>query len=245
MNNDIKFLNTESRTWYSLTKFLRPFWIACPSYFFRPQYVWFPSYLYVGSVPNSSGQLAELIVGRNKYSTRVICIVTRSYCFVYISYSKFQDFSFLPLPASPFLQIHSVAQPAEISVPYSVPALDWAPSCHSACCPADSHGLPRSHSSVVRSVQGQRSSPPSPQWGDSVVSYPWPVFGVSDSDPHVTTEAQVNLSPDLPSLWWLLIRQQWPTLGEKHQTGVTNQFPYSIQYDSIKVTHDIYDELMG
>ena len=42
-------------------KFCRPFWIACLSYFFRPQYVWFPSYLYVKLIPNSSGQLAELI----------------------------------------------------------------------------------------------------------------------------------------------------------------------------------------
>ena len=30
--------------------------------FFRPQYVWFPSHLYIGVIPNSSGQLAELIV---------------------------------------------------------------------------------------------------------------------------------------------------------------------------------------
>ena len=30
--------------------------------FFRPQYVWFPSKFYTGVIPNSSGQLAELII---------------------------------------------------------------------------------------------------------------------------------------------------------------------------------------
>ena len=30
--------------------------------FFRPQYVWYLSHLYVALIPNSSGQLAELIV---------------------------------------------------------------------------------------------------------------------------------------------------------------------------------------
>ena len=29
---------------------------------FRPQYVWFLVHLYVGLIPNSSGQLADLIV---------------------------------------------------------------------------------------------------------------------------------------------------------------------------------------
>ena len=33
-----------------------------PQLFFRPQYVWFPSHLYVGLIPKSSGQLEELIV---------------------------------------------------------------------------------------------------------------------------------------------------------------------------------------
>ena len=30
--------------------------------FFRPQYVWFPSHLYIDVIPNSSGQSTELIV---------------------------------------------------------------------------------------------------------------------------------------------------------------------------------------
>ena len=46
-------------------KLWKPFWIACLSYFFRPQYVWFPVHLYTGLLPDSSGQLAE------NYSTRV------------------------------------------------------------------------------------------------------------------------------------------------------------------------------
>ena len=33
-----------------------------PQLFFRPQYVWFPSHLYTGVIPNSTGQLSELIV---------------------------------------------------------------------------------------------------------------------------------------------------------------------------------------
>ena len=33
-----------------------------PHFFGRPHYVWFPSHLYVALIPNSSGQLAELIV---------------------------------------------------------------------------------------------------------------------------------------------------------------------------------------
>ena len=43
-------------------KFCRPFGIACLNYFFRLQYVWFPSHLYVGLIPNSSGHLVDLIV---------------------------------------------------------------------------------------------------------------------------------------------------------------------------------------
>ena len=61
MNNDIKFLNTECETWYSLTSFEDHFGIYTPV-IFRPQNVWFPSHLYVGLILNSSGQLAELIV---------------------------------------------------------------------------------------------------------------------------------------------------------------------------------------
>ena len=33
-----------------------------PQLFFRPQYEWFLAYLYGPVIPNSSGQLAELIV---------------------------------------------------------------------------------------------------------------------------------------------------------------------------------------
>ena len=32
-----------------------------PQLFFRPQYVWCSARLYIGVIPNSSGQLAELI----------------------------------------------------------------------------------------------------------------------------------------------------------------------------------------
>ena len=35
---------------------------ASLGYFFRLQYVWFPVHLDTGKTPNSSGQLAELIV---------------------------------------------------------------------------------------------------------------------------------------------------------------------------------------
>ena len=45
MNNDIKFLNRERRTRYSLTHFEDHFWIACLSYFLDPnmygfQFIW-------------------------------------------------------------------------------------------------------------------------------------------------------------------------------------------------------------
>ena len=45
MNNDIKFLNREWRTRYSLTNFEDHFWIASLSYFLDPnmcgfQYIW-------------------------------------------------------------------------------------------------------------------------------------------------------------------------------------------------------------
>ena len=33
-----------------------------PQLYFRPQYMCFPSHLFVGMIPSSSGQLAELIV---------------------------------------------------------------------------------------------------------------------------------------------------------------------------------------
>ena len=60
MNDGIKFLKMKDTIFPHL--FWRPFWIACLGYFFRPQYVWFPSHLYIGVIPNSSVQLSELIV---------------------------------------------------------------------------------------------------------------------------------------------------------------------------------------
>ena len=33
-----------------------------PHVIFRPQYVWFLSHFYIDKIPNSSGQLAELII---------------------------------------------------------------------------------------------------------------------------------------------------------------------------------------
>ena len=62
MNNDIKFLNIEWRTRNSLINFEDHFGLHASVIFFRPQYMWFPSQLYIGVIPNSSGQLAELIV---------------------------------------------------------------------------------------------------------------------------------------------------------------------------------------
>ena len=62
MNNDIKFLNMERRTWYSFTNFEDQ--LDCMlQLFFRPQFVWFPSHLCIGVIPNSSGQL----IGRTNY----------------------------------------------------------------------------------------------------------------------------------------------------------------------------------
>ena len=61
MNNDIKFLNIEWRTWYSLTNIDDRFGLHDPVNF-RPQYVWFPLHLYASLIPNSSSQLAELII---------------------------------------------------------------------------------------------------------------------------------------------------------------------------------------
>ena len=64
MNNDIKFLKIKWRTRYSLTNFDDDLGLGLHAsvIFFSAQYVWFPSYLYIGMIPNSSGQLAELIV---------------------------------------------------------------------------------------------------------------------------------------------------------------------------------------
>ena len=60
MNNDIKFPNIEWRTRYSLTNFEDHFGLHA-SVIFRLQYVCFLAHLYVGLIPNTSGQLAELI----------------------------------------------------------------------------------------------------------------------------------------------------------------------------------------
>ena len=60
MNKDIKFLNIEIRTWYSLT-YLEDHIGLLPSVSFRPEYVWFPLHFYVALIPKSSGQLAEII----------------------------------------------------------------------------------------------------------------------------------------------------------------------------------------
>ena len=61
MNNDITFLNREWRTRYSLTNFKTNL-DYMPQLLLRSRYVWFPSDLYIGVIPNSNGQLAELIV---------------------------------------------------------------------------------------------------------------------------------------------------------------------------------------
>ena len=61
MNKNIKFLNIVWRTWYSLPNFEDHIGLHVPI-IFRPQYVLFPSHLCVGLIPNSSGQLEELIV---------------------------------------------------------------------------------------------------------------------------------------------------------------------------------------
>ena len=41
---------------------LKTIFYCMPQLFFRPQYVWFSSHLYINVIPNSSGQLADLIV---------------------------------------------------------------------------------------------------------------------------------------------------------------------------------------
>ena len=76
MNTDIKFLNIEWGTQYSLTKFEDCFGLHA-SVISSHQYVWFVAHLYVGLIPKSSGQLAELIV--YIIPLEYICIVTRSY----------------------------------------------------------------------------------------------------------------------------------------------------------------------
>ena len=65
MNNDIKFLDIEWRTPYPLRNFEDRFGLCASSYFLILKYVCFPVHLYTGYIPNSSGQLAELIKTKN------------------------------------------------------------------------------------------------------------------------------------------------------------------------------------
>ena len=76
MNNDIKFLNIEWSTRYSLTIFG-----LYASVIFRLEYVWFLVHLYIGLFPNSCGQLAELIA--DIIPLEKICIVNRPYWMSY------------------------------------------------------------------------------------------------------------------------------------------------------------------
>ena len=62
INNDIKFFNTEWWTPNALTYFEYHFGLHASVIFFRPKYVWFLVQLDVGYHPNSSGELAEIIV---------------------------------------------------------------------------------------------------------------------------------------------------------------------------------------
>ena len=65
------------RTPYPLTHFEDRLGLRA-SVIFRLQYVCFPVHLYTGQLPNSSGQLAELIV--HIITLDYISIVTKSYC---------------------------------------------------------------------------------------------------------------------------------------------------------------------
>ena len=75
----LKVLNTEWRTRYSLTNFEDHYGLHAPVIFFKPQYVLFLVHLYVSWLPNSSGQLAELIIHATCIPLEYICIVTPSY----------------------------------------------------------------------------------------------------------------------------------------------------------------------
>ena len=61
VNSDIKFLHIEWRTPYPLTNFEDRLGLRASDIFFL-QCVWIPDHLYTGLLPNSSRQLAELIV---------------------------------------------------------------------------------------------------------------------------------------------------------------------------------------
>ena len=60
MNNDIEFL-TKDKEHDIPSQILKTILDCMHQSFFRHQYMWFLSYLYVGMIPNSSDQLAELI----------------------------------------------------------------------------------------------------------------------------------------------------------------------------------------
>ena len=64
MSNDIKLLNIEWRTQYSLTNFEYHFGLH-GSVIYRPQYVWFLVHLYVGLIPNSSGNARSQGISNN------------------------------------------------------------------------------------------------------------------------------------------------------------------------------------
>ena len=77
MNNDIKFLDIEWRTWYSLTYFEDHFGLRASfiSYRLDPNICGF---LHISVISNSGGQLAELIV--YIIPLEIIRIFTRFYC---------------------------------------------------------------------------------------------------------------------------------------------------------------------
>ena len=77
MNNDIKFLDIEWKTWCSLTYFEDHFGLHASviSYFLDPNICGF---LHISVIPNSGGQLAELIV--YIIPLEIIRIFTRFYC---------------------------------------------------------------------------------------------------------------------------------------------------------------------
>ena len=77
MNNDIKFVNVEWRTWYSLTNFEDRFRVHVSLIYEAKTYMWLLEHLYVGLIPNPSSQLAELIV--YIIPQELICMDTRSY----------------------------------------------------------------------------------------------------------------------------------------------------------------------
>ena len=61
MNNDIKYLNIKYEHDIP-SQILKTILDRMAQLFFRPQYVWFLVHVYAALIPNSSGQLAELLV---------------------------------------------------------------------------------------------------------------------------------------------------------------------------------------